>query len=595
MKPFRGVLVLVLAAVSAAAQQHPYSERMDVLIRNLDVVVQDAKGNAVRGLTKRDFIVLEEGIEQPVTNFAFYDSGATVSESFEAKDERELGDEVPPPRRLMFFIDEMAIHAPARSSLKKHAAGIVRSMRPGDLATIVRPTGATRILQDYSGDIAAVENSLNRAIDDCRVRLTAPAFAELHAFRRSLETASNSIKVAVAKREFAERERDRVQHRLAQIRALLSTLSHQPGKKVFILVTSGISAQPGRAAYSFEEQMQLFEAGSNKDQADAIADDEARAAAGGPGALKAAMRAAIRSAEPAKIWDGMNRMKVADFRSQIDDLARSAAADGIMIYALEPEVPLVLEFGRSAESRTSGSSLVSEHVSANRVVPQEMLSQILTYGGETLTSLTEKTGGRWFRGVGQIDDTFRHLADDLRTYYSLAYEPKREDANVLKIQVRIRNRPDLIVRTRTEVVARPQGRDMAERVVAGLLYPQSEDALAMVVRTSEPLKNGRKFEIPVELVIPVSRLAFVLAEDGTYRAIVHVHYAAARDDKELLSYGAHQQVVELSARQYAALGRGRYRYRTKVAVPRGAIKIALGVVDTMTNHASLTAVSVKVE
>lgn len=591
----RFVRLLVVAVLFAAPARAQYTERIDVRIRNLDVVVNDRDGKAVKGLTQRDFIVLEDGIEQQVTNFAFYDSGATVSESFEAKDELEQSEEVPPPRRFMFFIDEMAIHVPARNALKKHAAEIVRSMRPGDVATVVRPTGAQRIVQDYSGDVATVESALNRAIDECRVRVTTPAFAELRTFRRSLETASNSLEVAIAKREFAERERDRVQHRLAQIRALLATMARQPGKKVFVLVTSGISAQPGRAAYTSEEQLQLFEAVNPNTAADAIADDNARADAGGGGSLKAALRAALRSAEPPKLWDGMNRLKVGDFRSQIDDLARSAAADGVMIYALEPEVPLILDFSRGADSRTVGSSVLGEHVSASDVVPREMLSQMLTYGAETLTSLTEKTGGRWFRGVASIDDTFRHLADDLRTYYSLAYHPKTDDANVRKIEVKVRKRPDLVVRTRTEVVARPQGRDMAERVVAGLLYPQSEDALAMIVKTEAPSKRGRKYEVPVELVIPVSRLTFVRADDGTHRAIVHIHYAAARDDKELLSYGAHQQIVELSASQYASLERGRYRYQSKVSVPRGAIKIALGVIDTMSNHASLKTVSVDVD
>lgn len=584
-------LVLLLFAVPATAQ---YSERLDVVLRNLDVVVNDAKGNAIKGLSKGDFIVLEDGVEQRVTNFAFYDSGATVSSSFEIHADAMPPEEAPPPRRIMFFIDEMAIHARARNSLKEHASKIVRSMQPGDLATVVRPSGAQRIVQDYSGDIEQVEKSLFRVIDECRVRITAPAFAELRAFRRSMETASSSHEVALAKQQFAEQERDRVQHRLAQIRALLATMAHQEGRKVFVLITSGISAQPGRAAYSFAEQMKLFEAPDPNVESEALARDMELAAAGGPGSAMASVRAAARAAAPKNRWKGMERVEVGDFRSRIDELARSAASDGVMIYALEPEVPLSLDASIGADSPNEGSMLISGSARAREVIPAEMLSQVLTYGGETLTSLTEKTGGRWFRGVGQIDDTFRHLADDLRTYYSLGYRPKQSDVRVNRIQVRIRNRPDLTVRTRTEVIARPQGRDMAERVVAGLLYPQSEDTLNMTVRAAAPERSGRKYEIPIEVVVPVSRLTFVRADDGTYRATVQVHYATSRNDRELLTYGAHQQIVELSARQYANLEQGRYRYRSTVTVPSGAIKIALGVVDTMTNYASLKTVSVQV-
>ena len=137
----RLLVAVVLFALPAFAQ---YSARIDVRIQNLDVVVNDREGRAVKGLKAGDFVVLEDGVEQKITNFAFYDSGATVSPAFEAKiDDTIVEKEAPPPpRRFMFFIDEMAIHTRARNALKKHAADVVRSMRPGDVATIVRPAGA---------------------------------------------------------------------------------------------------------------------------------------------------------------------------------------------------------------------------------------------------------------------------------------------------------------------------------------------------------------------------------------------------------------------------------------------------------------------
>lgn len=586
----RLLVVLLLFATPAIAQ---YTEKIDVRIRNLDIVVSDRDGKAVKGLQERDFIVIEEGVEQKITNFAFYDSGATVSPTFEANIAIPPQEAVAPPRRFMFFIDEMAIQTRARNALKRHASDVIRSMRPGDVTTIVRPTGAQRIIQDYSGDIAEVEKALMAAIDECRVRMTAPAFSELRLFRRSMETASNSLEIANAKRDYAERERDRVQQRLAQIRALIATMARQDGRKVFVLITSGISAQPGRAAYTFEEQMQLFEAPDPNADASALSRDIAAADAGGPGSMMASVRAGARAAAPRATWDGMNRMKVGDFRSQIDALARSAATDGITIYALEPEIPLLLSASKGADSPNEGSIVLDGSAGAREVIPHEMLSQLLTYGGETLTSLTEKTGGRWFRGTGAIDDTFRLLADDLRTYYSLAYRPRKESDGIRKIQVKVRNRPDLVVRTRTEVIARPQGHDMGERVVAALLYPQSEDTLQMQVRAAGPLRVGRTYEIPFELVIPVQQLTFAETSNGTYRAVVSVHYAVSRNDTELVSYGRHEQFVEVTRAQYAQLARGRYRYTGKVSVPKGMIKIAVGVVDTSTNYASLQTVSVE--
>ena len=590
-----GVVCLFVVTFAAAAQeQQKYSEQVEVRIRNLDVIVNDKKGNAVRGLKKEDFIVLEAGVEQDVTNFAFYDSGAKVAANFEATVENVPGaaELLPPPRRFMFFIDDMAIQGSARATLKKHALEIVRTMRPGDVATIVRPTGSKRILQDYSGDVAQIEKILGDTIDECKIRVNAPAFAELRAFRRAMEVAYNDVETANAKREYAEAEEGRVRHRLAQIRALLASMARADGKKVFVLITSGLSAQPGRAAYEFNQEMKMSEKPDTRAQERAQYLDEDAAAAGGPGSMMAQVRIAARMAQPNVKWSGMDRPEFGDFREQIDELARSAAADGVTIYALEPEVPLMLHTNRGADSKDLGSTVLENHLTGRNVVPPQMLEQLLHYEGQTLTSLTEKTGGRWFRGVGAIDDTFKQMADDLRTYYSLAYRPRGDERAIRKIQVKVRNRPELVVRTRTEVVDQPQARDMSQRVIAGLLYPNDEDSLQMTVKAARATRRGRQYEIPVEVVIPTSKLTFHPAQDGTYRALVNVHYATARDDKELLTYGQVEQIVELSRQQYAALSQGRYRYHGTLKVPKGAIRIAFGVIDASTRHASRQTVEV---
>jgi VWFA-related protein len=582
-------LVLSLPASLLSQQAPQYTEQVEVRIRNLDVVVTDRAGKTVRGLKKSDFVVLENGVEQNVSNFAFYDSGATVAESFDTNNPKEEEIEPAPPRRFMFFIDEMAMQPRARASLKKHVNDVVSTMRPGDLATVVRPTGSKKIVQDYTGDLAAIQKSLNAAIDSCRISLTSPQFAEFRKFRRDLEQASTPRETSLAKREYAQRETDRVQHRLAQIRALLATMSREEGKKVFVMVTSGLSSQPGRAAYEFDQEMKLFETGDwigeNKKQTQ----DETWAEERDAGWMKAAARAGERRWSPMDRWQGMDRLEFVDFRSQIDDIARAAAADGVTIYALEPEVPLLLDTTtKGVDARSVGTSLTQNDVTIQKVVPQDMLNQLLHYEAETLTSLTEKTGGKWFRGQGEIDDVFRQLADDLRTYYSLAYRPPAgDDGKPRKIAVQVRNRPELKVRTRTEVVDEPESRDMADRVVAGLLVPYVENDLKMTVKADAPKKEGKEYEVPIEIVIPVERLKFFRAEDGTWRASVRVHYAAAREEKELLSYGQTEQMVELSEGQYAQRNRGRYRYASSIMVPKGNIKIALGVVDTSTRQASL--------
>src|SRR6478672_7033810 len=55
---------LVLCYVSAAGQA------IDVDLVNLDVIVTDRSGDNVVGLTKNQFKVFDDGVEQKVTNFS---------------------------------------------------------------------------------------------------------------------------------------------------------------------------------------------------------------------------------------------------------------------------------------------------------------------------------------------------------------------------------------------------------------------------------------------------------------------------------------------------------------------------------------------
>jgi hypothetical protein len=301
----------------------------------------------------------------------------------------------------------------------------------------------------------------------------------------------------------------------------------------------------------------------------------------------------MRTAAQKQGWNSTFRPKMGDLKAEIDDIGRTAAANRIVIYSLTPEIPLFLESGRGADarSRPDQSTLMGDgaHLAARAVVPEEMLSQLLTYEGETLQSFADKTGGRWFRGSGVIDDTFRSLNDDLQVYYSIAYRGRGEGKGPRKVVVKVKGRPELHVRTRSEVIDESGG-DMASRVIAGLLYPLNTDELKMAVKTETPQKEGKKYNIPLEVVIPIDKITFLRASDGTYQAKVTVHYAAAAE-KEFVSYGRQEQIIELSERQYREMLRIKYRYTSNITVPKGKIRIALGVVDSTSKMASLQTVN----
>src|ERR1043166_513678 len=72
------LLLLFLAVPTSAAPQTsavPHAaESVEVSIVNVDAVVVDKQGNRVQGLRRDDFEIFENGVLQPITNFAEYSS-----------------------------------------------------------------------------------------------------------------------------------------------------------------------------------------------------------------------------------------------------------------------------------------------------------------------------------------------------------------------------------------------------------------------------------------------------------------------------------------------------------------------------------------
>jgi VWFA-related protein len=560
-------IVALLVLAPALVAQVPYIETFEVHLHNLDVVVTDAKGNPVRGLTKNDFVVLENGAQQPVTNFSLYDTSAGAASSVnEAPAAAETFEAVPPPpRHFVFFIDEIEVQRSTRNKLYKQVKEFVEAMRPGDLASVVRPTMPEKVVQEFTGDRAAIESALKTAIDQSDLKLTGLS-GDIARLRTAMNRGDNR---AMAQREYAFAARRRVEHRLGQLRALTSSLGSIEGRKVLVMVTMGLGAEPGSEARSIEQEMNLPVERGFDEPDDGVSDNE-------------------RLGRPDRIT--RNQLPT------IDDIARSAAAAGVTIYALEPDVHLeLMSRGSASVPVRSGPRSGGSHFGAdpNRDLVGSMHIDLLQNSAATLTSLSEKTGGRWFRGTSGIDDTFRQMTTDLSVYYSLAYRATGDADKPRKVQVQVRNRPELNVRTRTEVLQKSTGREMDDLVVASLIYPRPVNELAVNVTAGAPKKARGYYTIPLDIVLPMEKLTFLRSDDGAkYVASFNVHFASAGRERDFISGGKAAQLVEITPEQHANLAGVNYRYKTGITVSEGASKIAIGLIDETTKLTGFDTVEV---
>jgi Ca-activated chloride channel family protein len=135
-------LLLALGAGTLWAESHPRvpTFAVGVEVVSLNLVVTDTSGRQVPGLSPDDITLLEDGVPQPITIFA----------------QEEW------PIRLQVLLDGSASMGVALPVAKRAATRLLRTLRPGDEAEVAQFNRSLRVLQESTGDVAALERAIEQ-------------------------------------------------------------------------------------------------------------------------------------------------------------------------------------------------------------------------------------------------------------------------------------------------------------------------------------------------------------------------------------------------------------------------------------------------
>jgi len=524
-----------------------YLETLEVSITNLDVIVTDRDGHRVTGLTKNDFEVSEDGAPQPITHFAEYlgSSGAAVLRGTE----EPAVVAAPPARRFIFFVDQLSLHPNARRALIDSAADFIRrEMRDDDEAMVVTTTIGEKLELDFSRDKNAVLARLTKVLDEnAHFRADTDLERELFTLRHG-----NDI---VARRNYATMVNRRVTSGLRTMLGIVGAVDQLPGRKILVAITRSMSAQPGREVWSIVEP-----------DAAPIPDEFSS-------------RNVFAEVPSDRYWF--------DARPMIAALAARASANGVTIYAIQPDLGFHINAPGGAES--SGRAAMT---ASRQPVVTLMQRTMLSDTQETLTTLADATGGKYALGDQNIGSMFREIAQDVTSYYSIAYRaPSGSNDAIRKIDVRVRNRPDLTVRTRRELLRVSPQREMDEIVTASLLAPRNVNELGITAAASHVERHHDTSAIDVAVTIPMEKLTFVAGADGKYEAQFSVHYAAA-DGHDYTTGESREETVRIPAADIDTARTKSYTYTSTLIVARGTAKIAVGVFDKLSRLSGFQRLSV---
>lgn len=158
------VALLVLALPAVAQQQQPFQEKIDVTAVLIDAVVTDSSGHQILGLTKDDFVVKENGVEQQIDSVDYRTNLRLLNDREESapfKVER-----IDEGRYFVLFFDkpENVSAGFGRLALARRAARdfIRNEVAQGDRVAIVGHDVRLKVYSDFTDDKKQLERALDQ-------------------------------------------------------------------------------------------------------------------------------------------------------------------------------------------------------------------------------------------------------------------------------------------------------------------------------------------------------------------------------------------------------------------------------------------------
>ncbi|HEX9984170.1 MAG TPA: VWA domain-containing protein [Thermoanaerobaculia bacterium] len=520
----RVTIALLFVASLAQAQT---AETVEVTVTNVDVVVSDSKGNPVRGLTKDDFEVLQNGNRREITNFAELSKG-TASE--------------PAPRRLLVFLDNSSLTMPRRratvDALKAWMADVVR---PTDSIMIVSSNPSLNVRQEWTRDpakVAAAFDALEKETPGRHEQERRRADQSMkNVLARAQDEGGNVAPVSFDElmqvaRFYAQSAMQDSTILMRSLGGVVNYFSRLPEKKVLLIVGEGLEVNPGYELFAYLHVL--------KGQIDSGL---------------AYPRLQPSSVRAAPLMDATQY----DIGKSLRSISQAAVQKGIVVYALNP----------GQNDSNSGT--------VELTAPADVTADFArTTGAMTgYQILTGDTGGRGYFGA-KPNVAFSLIQRDLDSYYSIGFTGvsggRTPEAIVVKTKAGHR--------VRETIAAAPLSTDelVKDTVIANHLNAPAANDLKIVLAADPPVAEGEKRKLALKVLIPIDNLA--LQKQGNEMTGGFTVYISTGDGKGSASDVSTQTHQIRWPAEAMAQAKGRsMTFNVDVVFETGRSQVSVAVVD----------------
>lgn len=524
---------------------------MEIHIVNVDVIVTDGDGKRVRGLTREDFEIYEDGKLQPLSHFAEYRGtagSALTPEAAETLGETQQLDQPSQRRTMVIFIEMFKLPNFRVDPFIASVKDLVRSsVRSGDSVSIVTFDRTAKVRVAATSDVSEVEQELDRIGRECigpvsdRIAIVASQAAEVRSFEAegaamlaarglaSSRPSEDDIAVHAARIHTVE-ARVEMNRRVATINTLLHGMAGIEGKKMMLLASHRLGEYVGAEYY--------YAAGVSNTN--------------------------IPPQERAEL----------DNRDAVRSIIANANASGVTIY---PVFPTGLDYTPNDPATPD----ISRAVLLNEMV---MLKEI-----------AHKTGGVTSYGTANTASLMPRVAEDLSNYYSMAYRAAARHEDVARrIEVKTRNRK-LNVRARREFVEKTDDTRMRDRVLAALHDASLDSTFQLAAELGKPMKVSRKTQTaPLKIRIPIKALT-LLPQGNKHSGSFTVYAITGGRLGDVSEVTRRTQTFDIPADDLDRARAGHFTYNFDVILNDKTQQLAVGVLDEISKEFGVLTVPVSTQ
>lgn len=548
--------VLCFCTISASAQI--ISESVEVRVTNVDVVVTDRAGNPIKGLTKDDFELFENGKPQPITNF--YEVRDEWSATPEAAAAAAAAAPEPPlrdvrRRRVAIFVDNYSIPFSRRADVfRSLLKSLDALLQPGDEAALITWNRSLRVAVPFTDDRQTIHEAVEAegkrstaasSISNGRAQVINQAqqlkdLASGPPRQRVLSPQQAYERSASMVRQYAEEQAGLERQLLEGLSWTISTLSGMEGKKVIVYVGAELPEKPALDLYQ-----EIY-----------------------------TMYVPILQGAQNFVSSARNQL---DLAPQMRKVATHASAVGITMYMIE------------AADRNAGSFRVETQAGGD--MESDFIQEVNTR--QALNSIAEITGGIALAGSSNFDLAFNTVAKDLSSYYSLGYRAKDDASTHGTIVVKVK-REGAQVRSRHGYATRTPEEETGDKLISSLFHERVKGDFPIQLSVAKPVpaSNG-KYKVDVVVRIPSSLTLLKQDDKLVGEMVVWLGVGNAFGEMSNMTHRVQPLNFPLSAEKQV---RSRpFEYQVSVIVKGGEQVIAVGVVDSLAKQSGYARAKFKAE